>query len=92
MKKIDLMHKLFGKNHAHKCEECSHFHSGRYHDRTLFKCDVYGLTHSEASDWRKSYLACGLFNQPYSGRNIIRLATPDTKTDDGPLEGQIKLF
>jgi hypothetical protein len=56
------MHRLFGEMPDKRCAECKHFISGEYHDRRLFKCELYGLTHSEATDWRKSYTACGLYN------------------------------
>ena len=50
MRKIALMHRLFGVCEGHACRECSNLVNGRYHDRILTKCNVYGLTHSEASD------------------------------------------
>lgn len=37
----------------------------------LRKCTVYGATHSEASDWRKKYEACGLYNKPWSGKEWL---------------------
>ena len=53
VRKIELMHRLFGKaGGMHICKECTNFVRGRYHTKTLQKCKVYGLTHSEASDRR----------------------------------------
>ena len=64
-RKIDAMHLLFGVMDG-LCKDCDHMISGRYHDMILHKCEMYGLTHSEASDWRLSYKACGLYNTvPY---------------------------
>lgn len=34
---------------------------------------VYGLTHSEASNWAKSWPACRMFGHEYSGRSVIEL-------------------
>ena len=60
-RKIDAMHLLYGKAEGF-CRDCPHFVEGRYHDRILFKCEAYGLTHSEATDWRKKWVSCGLRN------------------------------
>lgn len=72
-KKIELMHQLFGKAEGHTCKECSNFCSGRYHDRILRKCEVYGLTHSKATDWAMRWTACGHFNRPLNGRPVIEI-------------------
>lgn len=61
-RKIDAMHKLFGEGPA-LCKDCDHFISGTYHDKRLHKCALYGITHSDATDWRLSYKACGMFNR-----------------------------
>ena len=62
-KKIDAMHALYGTADGH-CRDCPHLISGRYHDRILHKCEAYGCTHSEATDWRLKWAACGLKNTP----------------------------
>jgi len=63
-KQLERMHRLFGRDHAQKCGTCCNLVSGRYHDRILQKCERYGLSHSEASDWAKSWVACGMHNVP----------------------------
>lgn len=73
-RKIELMHELFGRIEGHSCGECTNLVCGRYHDRILRKCEVYGLTHSEASDWAKRWEACGLFNREYNGAPVIEIA------------------
>ena len=73
MRKIELMHWLYGKKDTHTCGECSNFVSGRYNDRILRKCEVYGLTHSEASDWAKRWCACGHFDKEPTGRPVITM-------------------
>lgn len=94
-RKIDLMHQLFGKTEQ-LCKDCDHFLRERYRDKAYRKCEVYGVTSSEASDWNASYQACGLFNRPYpyEGNPIIRYVTPDRKAeaDNEPLEGQLDLL
>lgn len=64
MKKIYAMHARFGVVSDRKCGDCPHYLCYRYHNRNLLKCRAYGLTHSEATDWRKSYVACGLIDLP----------------------------
>ena len=95
IRKIELMHRQFGRCEAHLCGECVHLTSERYHGKTYRKCKVYGLTNSAASDWAKRWTACGMFNRAYTGKPIINLVRPEKKTADialdEPLEGQLKM-
>lgn len=95
IRKIDLMHQQFGVFDGHACRECSNLVKGRYHDRILTKCQVYGLTHSEASDWAGRWLACGMFNREYTGCPVIELVQRDRrepKPPEGPLDGQMSMM
>ena len=91
--KIALMHQFFGKGEG-VCKDCNHFLREQYRSKTYRKCDVYGITNSEASDWKASYQACGLFNKEYNGRDMIYFVTPERKheIDNEPLDGQIDLL
>ena len=94
MRKIALMHRLFGVCEGHACRECSNLVKGRYHDRILTKCKVYGMTHSEASDWAGRRQACGAFNQAINRGPIIRDVVPDRQrkeADNSPLDGQMMM-
>lgn len=91
VRKIDIMHRHFGTSN-HICGECSNLVCGRYHDRILRKCEVYGLTHSEASDWAKRWEACGMFNKEYTGRPIIETVKKGQKVSEQPINGQSSLF
>ena len=91
LRKIALMHSLFGKCEEHICKECDHFVEGRYHSRVLRKCEVYGLTHSEASDWAQKHTACGMFNKEYSGEPIIKLYQP-VRRELVQVAGQLTMF
>lgn len=95
LRKVDLMHRILGKCEGHTCGECSNLVEGRYHDKILRKCKVYGLTHSEASDWAKRWTACGWFNKSWGDKPIMRLVRP-TRTDKEeaqriPLDGQLSM-
>lgn len=96
IRKIDEMHRRFGVLQDKRCEDCSNLIKGRYHDMLLRKCLVYGATHSEASDWRKKYVACGMFNREWNGSDIIRLldhsGMPKPRLPEEPLDGQIDLL
>lgn len=90
-RKIDRMHALFGIYIGHTCGECCNFVSGQYRSKILRKCMVYGLTHSEASDWAKSWTACKMFDHEYRGRPVIEV-NDQKKEPDTPLHGQTDLF
>lgn len=90
-KKIALMHRIFGVETGHVCGECINFISRRYRTKVLRKCAVYGLTHSEASDWARSWTACKMFGHEYSGRPVIELRTKEKELEE-PLKGQLDLF
>lgn len=91
-KKIDAMHILYGTGEG-TCSDCQFFCEGYYHDKKLFKCSVYGMTHSEATDWRKKYLACGLKHTAYEPdeRPVIdRLRGQRTNAEE-QIDGQISM-
>ncbi len=95
LRKIDLMQREFGVCNGHTCRECSNLVKGQYHGRILTKCQVYGLTHSAASDWAGRWLACGMFNREYTGRNVIELVAKGRKKPERsvePMEGQISMM
>lgn len=94
LRKIDEMHRRFGVLPDKRCEDCSNLIKGRYHDMFLRKCTVYGATHSEASDWRKKYVARVMYCKEWKGTEIIKLRyISDTqKPLEQPLDGQIDLF
>lgn len=85
VRKIDLMHKLFGKADG-KCKDCKHFMSNGYQ-----KCLVYGKTRSEASDWVQKWQACGLFNQDTDNENVIRMVG-SVKKEEQQIDGQMDMF
>lgn len=92
LRKIELMHRQFGKCEGHACRECSNFVKGKYHNRTLCKCQVYGMTRSEATDWAGRWQACGAFNRTISGNPVMREVRPVRKeSDNTPIDGQIML-
>ena len=89
IRKHELMYQLFGKADG-LCKNCKHY---RYHDYNRHKCEVYGDTRSEASDFAGNRQACGLFpDKPYNGRNVIELVHRGKEKEDYSVEGQLSLF
>lgn len=92
LRKIELMYSFFEiDNEKRQCKECSHFKSYMYRDKYYRKCDIYGDTRSEASDWSGKYISCGMFNKEYKGEAIINFVERSCgkKLPEEPIEGQI---
>ena len=92
-RKIEAMHILYGTGEGF-CDDCPFFREGWYHDRHYFKCVVYGMTHSEATDWRRKYAACGLKHKetrPDERPVIDRLRGQKTHEEEEQIEGQISM-
>lgn len=90
IRKIDLMHREFGKLEGKTCKDCSNLYRRKY-DKTYIKCRVYGNSCSEATDWKVSYTACGMFNKEWNGNEIVRNVTRIKEVAE-PLEGQVGLW
>ena len=92
-KKIDAMHKYFGELPDKSCIDCSNLIEGYCGNTFVRKCTVYGATHSIATDWRKKYRACGMFNKEWKGRPIIRIVNSVERKaiEMAPLDGQMKM-
>ena len=92
-RKIEAMYKYYGRlsEHVH-CKECTNFHRGRVGATVVSKCECYGMTHSEATDWKASNEACGLFNLPYSGTPVIELVKHSSRRKlESLIEGEVSI-
>ena len=93
-RKIHAMHKRFGTCGVFRSKDCEHLIGGKYHNRQLYKCELYGLTHSEATDWRLSYQACGMYNMPQDMDGWVPLLEQIKHSPKGvkpPIEGQMRI-
>jgi hypothetical protein len=91
---LERMHSAFGRNPVRKCRDCSNLIQGGYCGRNYCKCERYGLSHSESSDWAMRWEACGAFNSPLpDGRRTVLDMSKHAvrKQPDEPLEGQMTL-
>ncbi len=89
-RKIDAMHERFGQ-HEGKCIDCGNLKC-RVYDKRYYKCAVYGISSSTATDWRLSWDACGMYNTLWTGRPILDLIKHESKREPIlPPEGQLEL-
>lgn len=51
---------LYGQRRGFTCGKCKHLLSSGKNE-PYFKCSRFGITASAATDWRKKWPACGLF-------------------------------
>ncbi len=89
LRKIQAMHAMFGKS-AGICKDCKYFRGsvGGYK-----KCRIYGISSSEATDWRMKWPACGLKDKEYKGDTpIIEILKHSKKErDESQVDGQMEL-
>jgi hypothetical protein len=94
-RKIEAMYQFFGRytgKEFQQCKDCCNFIRKQY-NHTYRKCLIYGDTDSEATDWKASYEACGMFNTEYAGNRIIDILKRSPKPKDNePIKGQLTLF
>ena len=95
MRKIELMYDVSGisADEAATCKTCCHLVKRQY-SRVYYKCECYSLSCSDASDWKVSSRACGLYNKHYDGKPIICMVKRKTsvKQPETQIEGQMNLF
>lgn len=93
-RKIDAMHAEYGYGWG-RCEDCIHcICIEQWPGKRYYKCALYGVSAAESTDWRLSYLSCGMINQP-----LPELFTPmidvlkrgPKKAAAKPLGGQMKI-
>lgn len=92
-RRIHAMHKKYGICWGLTCKDCAHLKRYEYHGRVYYKCELYGQSHSEASDWRLSWIACGMNNMPVNMNIWVPLADQINhgKKQDKPLDGQMRM-
>ena len=93
IKKIGTMYNLFGRceNHEAICKNCKHL-TVHEANRRWYKCECYGESSSDSTDWRCSWLACGLYNRPYDGKPVIEVKKhTGRKKKEEQIDGQLDL-
>lgn len=86
------MHAEYGINPDYRCKDCNNLCCHEY-SRRYYKCRLYGLSASDATDWRVGYTACGMWGKDGSGLTVMieRLKRERTRHEN-PLNGQLDMF
>jgi hypothetical protein len=92
-RKINVMHKRFSVSWQHTCKECRHLISGEWNGKRYHKCELYGMSHSEATDWRLSWIACGVFDADIDMSIWIPIhrGLKRSAPSEPPLDGQMRI-
>lgn len=95
-RKIFAMHRIYGIMQGRCCKECSNFFRYQYRGKMYRKCEVYGATHSEATDWNASYTACRMYNKPIDKYHVpiierLKRLPKGPKQQETPITGQISI-
>ena len=93
-RKIAAMHKEYGKSYGNKCAGCPSLVCHEGHTRRYYKCKAYGDSMSDATDWARSWPACGLYGQPVDKDRtpLIERLKHAKRPNNEPVEGQISMF
>ena len=90
LRKIDRMHEQFGVIPSKTCKDCMHLKGGANEYK---KCEIYGNTRAESTDWTMRWTACGMFNREWDGDiPIVRLNKGGVKKEETQIDGQMSLF
>lgn len=95
MRKHDLMYKLYGMDGGHLCKECCNFLFIQPTQRRHSKCEVYGVSCCESTDWNGKKTACGRFNIPLAEGEWTVVEERKHRSRKQPelqCEGQISIF
>ena len=87
---ISKMHEIHGRSDS-RCGDCCNLETYRYRGRTYRKCIAYGVSHSDATDWRLKYMACGLFGKPFEGTEFRAVKEVADNRTNKIIDGQICL-
>lgn len=89
-RKIEAMHRIYGVHFGKRCENCPHLVKSTW-DKTYYKCLLYGESHSEATDWRLKWQACGMIDNkvPVNHKPIIDTIRYDRSAHEAEKEPQI---
>ena len=90
-KRIQKMHRFYGASSGKKCGGCCNLYTWYVRGkRIIYKCGLYGMTHSEATDWRKKYPACGMHGELLD--SLAGFIPVFMRKEADPLDGQLSLM
>lgn len=93
VRKLALMYREFGKAESGECKDCNYFLRINHHGKIYRKCQIYGVTLSDATDWLAHGHACGLFPDKPADVNakVVRMVER-MPSKEGQIQGQMNLF
>lgn len=60
-RKYPTMQYLYGITEGKTCKSCKHLMNGYYHGKSYYKCELWIVSHSSATDIRLKNKACGKY-------------------------------
>lgn len=91
MRKISEMYQWSGgTDYRHTCYECEHCIREMVGKREVYKCRVYGITASSATDWKPSYIACKHYGKPVPKTPVFLRENKIQQQDQ--IEGQMNIM
>lgn len=92
-RKLAAMHKEHGRAYGYKCVDCPWLSRVQGHTKGYYKCAAYGRSSSEATDWAKSWDACGLIDKSIDGLTpMVERLKHEKRFVDKPIKGQLDMF
>ena len=93
-RKNAAMRKAYGSAKPLSCGQCPHLLKTMPTDRVYYKCEAYGVSNGEGTDWAKRWEACNLiFRESIAGLTpmLEQLKRSPRKKPEEQLEGQIAM-
>lgn len=66
-RKYKTMQQLYGVLEGKTCKTCAHCEKYRYHRKTYYKCELWYVSNSEATDIRLKNVACKKYKEKDNG-------------------------
>lgn len=93
-RKIEAMHRYYGVDPGRGiCADCHHLKRYQAGNKVVYKCVLYGTSHSVATDWRKQWEACALISHDPEPDNFVpvfeRVQHEPRRHREPPLKGQM---
>lgn len=68
LRKLPAMHFAYGiADGFHRCRECCNLIKTEDRGRVTYRCQAYGVSKSQATEWGLNFKACGWLNRPMDG-------------------------
>lgn len=77
-KKYKTMQQLHGILDGKTCKTCAHCIKYRYHRKTYYKCELWYVSNSEATDIRLKNVACKKYSEDNQSEKELRNKQPET--------------